>query len=495
MPSSANPPHVVIIGGGFAGAAVALRLLKDAKQPLRLTVIEGRAQIGLGVAYSTAHPEHLVNGPARVFSAYDDDPEHLVRWLGRHGEPRGWRPSPGTAIADSLPPRQLYGAYVRETLFDAIEEAGGTVSFNHRRGRAVDVARQADAPSGTTRYRVSLASGDHEDADVVVLATGIHPRRLAWPGIDVDPAVGSSPRYVHDIWAAEAWKGVADDAQIVYLGGGLSALDSLIIAEKAGFRGTHTVITRRGLPVHAREDQSPWPDFLQYDPVRPVLRDVLAQIRRERRELARSGESWQRLVTAIRPHVPALWAAASDQDRRRFLTRLRSYWEASLHRTASEPLQWQTTVADEGRFRHQAGRVVSLALRDDGRLAVGWRPRATAAGVGDVQILIADRVVNCLGFEFDWQKIDDPLVRQLIARGLVTPDPLGFGIGASSSDHSVLDADGQPQAGLYAVGHPLRGVIWESNAISEHVPQAGAVGRAIVSRLGQRQAADELEAA
>lgn len=334
----------------------------------------------------------------------------------------------------------------------------------------------------------------------MVLATGIHPRRLAWPGIEVDPAVGSSPRYVHDIWAPEAWNDVDADASIVYLGGGLSALDSLIMAEKRGFRGLHTVITRRGLPVHEREDQPPWPDFLQYDPARPDLRALLAQIRRERRSVARAGESWQRLVTAIRPHVPALWAAASDRDRRRFLTRLRSYWEASLHRTAREPLQWQTRVADQGRFRHRAGRVVSLAVRDDGRLAVGWRARVASDGGdggrgGDIEILVADRVVNCLGFEFDWQKIDDPLVRQLVARGLVKPDPFGFGIGASRTDHAVLDADGQAQPGLHAVGHPLRGVIWESNAISEHVPQAGTVGRAVLGRLSRRQTANELEIA
>ena len=40
--------------------------------------------LGLGIAYGTTHPEHLVNGLARLFSLYDDapgDPVSSRAWL------------------------------------------------------------------------------------------------------------------------------------------------------------------------------------------------------------------------------------------------------------------------------------------------------------------------------------------------------------------------------------------------------------------------------
>lgn len=470
-------PHVVIIGGGLAGTATALRILKDVRHPIRLSIVESRAALGLGVAYSTAHAEHLVNGLAKLFSVYDDDADHLVRWLHAASQRGGWQPPAGVALADSLPPRAVYGAYLQATLAQALAQAAARVAFHHIRARAIDV--QADTAEGApARYRITLDDGGRTVADHLVLATGVFTRPITQQGFAVDAAVAGAARYVRDIWHARAWDGVDADESVVFLGAGLSALDGLIMAEKAGFRGRHTVISRKGLAVQARQEVAPWPGFLQFDAAAPSLRALLAQIRVQRREIRRQGESWQRLVPAIRPHVPALWAAASPRERQRFLGRLRSYWESSLHRTAGQPLDWQARVEREQRYAHVAGRVRSVTLQADGRFAIAWQPRGEAA-----RTLVADRLVNCLGFEFDWHKIDDPLVRNLVRRGLVQRGPSGFGVQATRSDHAVLDAAGRPQAGLHVVGHALRGLVWESNAISEHVPQAGAVGRAIVQAL------------
>lgn len=486
MPERDARPHVLIIGGGLSGVAVALRILHDVQRPIRLSIVESRAELGLGIAYSTAHPEHLVNGLAKMFSLYDDAPDHLVRWLRAGARLGGWQPPAGVPLPDSLPPRRVYGAYVLATLTEALARSAHMVEFRHLRARALDVAAQP--PADGPRWRVFLDDDTQHDADELVLATGIFARPLARQGFDVGAGVANSARYLADTWRPGAWDAAAADGHILYLGAGLSALDSLIMAEKAGFRGRHTVLSRRGQGVQARDEVAPWPDFLSYAPDRVSLRDLLAQIRVQRREIRRRGEPWQRLVPAIRQHVPVLWSLAGVRDRRRFLAGLRSYWEAALHRSAAEPLAWQARVAEQGRFAHEAGRVQSISVQPDGRLAVRWQPRAGTP----VQTLVADRVVNCLGFEFDWRHIDDPLIRQLVARGLVQPDALGFGVQATRDTHTLLDAAGRPQAGLYAVGHALRGLIWESNAISEQVPQAGTIGRAIVQRLSVVAAAATL---
>ena len=57
-------PHIVIIGGGFSGAAVAIELLRLAPNGVRVTLLEPRQSPGAGVAYSTAEPTHRINVPA-----------------------------------------------------------------------------------------------------------------------------------------------------------------------------------------------------------------------------------------------------------------------------------------------------------------------------------------------------------------------------------------------------------------------------------------------
>jgi len=475
-------PHVLIVGGGLAATAVVLRLLKDTGQPLRLTLVEPRAAVGPGVAYSTPLAEHLLNGLAQMFSLYEDDPSHFSRWLAAQA-PGGWQPEPGVSFENSIPPRRVYGAYVAATLAEALARARGQVIFTHRRARATDLA---PVPGG---YRVTLDDGASIDAQQVVLATGVHPRAAHRQPFELDPAVLASPRYVADLWAEGAWDGVEQDGCVAFLGAGLSALDGLIAAEKAQFRGHYVALSRRGLAVQPRRAVAPWPDFLDVGGGPVSVRALLRQIRQQRRLVAQQGEDWQRLVPAIRQHVPALWDAAPLAQRRRFLQRLRSYWEVALHRSAAPALAWQERVIREGRYRHEAATVQSVELERDGRLAVTYRARQ---GEGARATLVVDRLVNCLGFEHDWTRLDDPLVAALLRRGLVRPDPLGFGIQATRSDCAVLDAGGQPQPGLYAVGHPLRGLFWESNAIPEQVPQAGLVARAIVHALVPAAAVEAL---
>jgi len=73
--------RVVIVGGGAAGALVALHLLRDTTNIAEVTVVEPREQLAEGVAYSTADTAHLLNVPAGGMSAYDDDPANFVRWM------------------------------------------------------------------------------------------------------------------------------------------------------------------------------------------------------------------------------------------------------------------------------------------------------------------------------------------------------------------------------------------------------------------------------
>jgi uncharacterized NAD(P)/FAD-binding protein YdhS len=62
--------RIVILGGGFAGTACAIHLMRD-HPGLRaeLTVIEPRERLGAGLAYSAPAREHRINVAAARMTA------------------------------------------------------------------------------------------------------------------------------------------------------------------------------------------------------------------------------------------------------------------------------------------------------------------------------------------------------------------------------------------------------------------------------------------
>ncbi|MFG1477839.1 FAD/NAD(P)-binding protein [Xanthobacter sp. V4C-4] len=474
MTQHPDAPRVVIIGGGLAGALSAIKIIDATRAPLALTLVEERAELGRGIAYSTNDLDHIVNGPARIFALHLDAPDHFTQWLAADPTRRGWRPPAGTALGDSFPPRALYGDYVQDELARALGDAGGRVTFTHVRDRAVDLVPTTDG------FRVALRSGATRDADRVVLATGLFTSDRA---IAVDPRLRHGSRYVADLWYdASALDGAEADRNILLLGTSLTALDGLISLEKRGYRGRYVAISRRGLLPQERREAAPWPDFLDPDALPDRVSELLFAVRRELKAIRAAGADWQRLPLAVKPVLNALWSTASDAERRRFARHLRVYWDITLHRAAPPTYGWLARARAEGRFANIKGRVIALDADGD-TVAVTLRRR----GASDTETLHVDRVVNGLGHEFDWRRIDDPLVRALLARQLVAPHATGYGIGADPASGAVLDRAGRPSTRLFAVGHPLRGASWESSAIPEQLAQATALGATFAGLLAQRR--------
>jgi uncharacterized NAD(P)/FAD-binding protein YdhS len=83
-------------------------------------------------------------------------------------------------------------------------------------------------------------------------------------------------------------------------------------------------------------------------------------------------------------------------------------------------------------------------------------------------------LINSSGIEYDWRRVARPLPQQLLKRGLIQPGPLALGIAADASG-AVLDAQGQPSPRLFAMGPPLRGMWWESTAVTDVALQAKAL--------------------
>src|SRR3954469_20351538 len=126
------PPPVAIVGGGFSGISVAIRLLRDGGQATaRVVLIEPRAELGAGVAYATRDYPYPLNVAAGQMSLDSTRPDDFLEFV----RSQGIQASPGDYL-----PRQVYGEYLRAR-FDASATQG---RVEHRRARVLQLRHAAD---------------------------------------------------------------------------------------------------------------------------------------------------------------------------------------------------------------------------------------------------------------------------------------------------------------------------------------------------------------
>ncbi len=169
---------ITIVGGGFAGAVLALHLARQPGLPARADVhlIEPRAAPGPGLAYAPGPPAHLLNVRPGALSLYPDQPTHFADWLAR-------QPEVAAEVLD-FAPRFLYGSYLAEEL-----AAAPGVRWHHTEALAAPLI-----PGG--RRTVRLADGTVIESDYVVLALGnFPPPPPAGPDLRVEVR-GRGPHHV-----------------------------------------------------------------------------------------------------------------------------------------------------------------------------------------------------------------------------------------------------------------------------------------------------------
>lgn len=450
--SAPSPRHYAVVGGGLSGALVVVHLLRLAPAGTQITLIERTPPVGRGVAYGTLCGEHLLNVPAARMSAFADRPGHFVEWVaervGRPGYPERVEP-------DDFLPRHIYGDYVSSVFTEARAHAPDTIRFNNLTGELIDMEERPG-----TGARLMLADGRTLDADRVVLALGILPGEY--------PIRRSMPffhgrRYVHVPWQPEVLEGIGKDQDVLIVGAGLTANDIIVQLDRLGHRGTVHALSRRGLrPRPHCPGLPPHRPFLDPHALPTTVRQLLHQLRAE----VRKGGDWRAVVDSLRPFSHALWQGFSWEERARFMCHVRPFWEVHRHRIAPQVAAEIDRLAEAGRVKFYAGRLQSLRETPDGAEAV-FRKRGTEVLV----TLHVAKVINCTGPRTDYSKYQHPLYINLLARGLIDHDPLALGLNATPAGEVNRYRAG-PSGWLFAIGAPLKGVLWESTAAPEIRVQA-----------------------
>ena len=438
--------HVVIVGAGFSGTALAINLLRDASAPLCIHLID-REQIARGVAYARRPFPYLLNVPAGRMSASAADPDEFLRFARRR--------LPHASASDFLP-RELYGDDLSVTLADAERGAADAVRLERLYGSVIALER----PARSATRRVHLADGRAIEADEVVLALGNPPPA----DLAATAALEGSARYVADPWATPPQ--LRSGETVLILGSGLTMAD-VVVAGAGGARGpvTFHALSRRGLLPPA---QSAFVAAVSAASAAPLLRAAATSMRElmvAARELARDTEArggdWREAIAVLRSQAPQLWQLLGDAERRRFLRHVRAYWDVHRHRLPEGNWSQLHEMRRAGALTLHAGRLVYLE-RAGRRVRALYRPRGAAATTA----LVVDRVINCTGPDYDVRRSSERLLRSLIAQGTASADALGVGL-ATDAHGALIGRDGRTANDVFYLGPLLRAAHWETTAVAE----------------------------
>lgn len=451
--------RIAVVGAGFSGVMTAIHLLWRCQPGERVYLVERSGRIGPGLAYGSDDPRHLVKVRAENMSAFEDEPDHFLRWLERLA-PEEHAEAGERTIAGTFVRRSVYGRYVQELLREAIARQDGADNL-------FLIADQATAvrPVAGGRLALETASGRTHQVDAVVLALGnLPPERPTLPGYHGSP------------WSPGALAGPQPDSPVVLLGTGLTMADTCLTLVDQGFAGPIHAISRRGLLPLGHGPSAPWPELRLTADDRRSLRCLLAAVRREVGRAAEAGVGWRAVVDAVRAHAQTLWAEMTPADKRRFLRHARAYWDVHRHRTAPTVAATLASLRAGGVLQIHAGRIAGIEPAERHRLRVTWRPKRGR----EEREVVAQRVIDCTGLATDYTRLDDPLIRQLLADRLVRPAPMRLGVDCTSHG-AVIDAAGQPSRQLHAVGPITRGALWEIVAVPEIRSQAEQVAANVLT--------------
>jgi uncharacterized NAD(P)/FAD-binding protein YdhS len=454
-----------VIGGGFCGAFFAAQLAHYSRHPLIISVIEPRAALGGGVAYSTPDPAHRINVPASRMTLFAENPADFDAWFRRGG---GLESDPEALWADgaAYPRRAAFGRYI-EHILDRRRQERPDIAIEHVR----DVA---DAVEPTEAgYRIHLASGGRVEAGIVILATSHPPPCL--PAL-IARHLADDPGLIADPWQPDALATVAPDEDVLIIGTGLTMADVVASLARRGHRGHITAFSRRGLlPRGHVKIPVPIP-FAWYASHLPPP-GLLALLRQVRRQIAETGLPWQTVFDDVRANGQKLWRQLGPADRRRFLRHLRVYWDSHRYRIAP---QIEKTLVDkqQNQTLHVLAASLVSAMREGDKINISIRPRRGRA----VRAVLADRVIMTTGPAHGTVVEQNPCLRSLAHLGLLQADELGLGVKVDAQGR-VVGQNGASNPTLLVAGPLAREQYGELMGLPQVAAQPDAVAAHVASYL------------
>jgi uncharacterized NAD(P)/FAD-binding protein YdhS len=459
MESAVN--QIAIIGAGLSGRLLALNLLGQASNAVSIIMIDRSDAGSMGPAYSDGADHLLLNVPACRMGAYPEDPEHFLKWVRERGE---------DADQWDFLPRKLYRDYILGLLDNAQRSRTDGPSFEYIQEEVIDLEPVHGG------IEIHTKGGAVFTADKAVLALGNFPPRR--PDVQNHKALDSS-RYMNEPWRSGVLDSLNPAAPIFLIGTGQTTVDLVLGLHKKGHTGGIIAVSRRGLLPLAHSVFEQYPTF--YDEIKgsSSLLHIFRVVRKHLDLAGEMGVDLRAVIDSLRPATQIIWQGLPQEEKKRFLRHLFRYWEIIRSRIPPQSEAIIQEMRTSGQLEVFPGRVCDL-VEVEGAMEVHYLPRDGTK----TEVFVAARVINCIGPEADYSRIEHPLIKNLFRKGMIRPGPAQLGIDALPNG-VILGADGAPSDVLFTLGSTMKGVLWEVIAVPEIRVQAAQIAQLLLEPVGE----------
>lgn len=449
------PGEMLIVGGGFSGVALLCRLKHVLPDDQKITLYESEESVGLGLAYATQNPEHLLNVPANNMSLYHDVPNHFTSWLAAN--------FPGVRGTEFVS-RKIYGAYLQSELSATLKRFPNSIEIRNEQVSSILPHKEGFIVNGVENHLRSACQ--------VFVCTG--HRLLDSKGI-FEP-IGDCKAFVANPYTLNTDEMESRDiGRILIAGTGLTMVDAFLTLVKKYPKSLFDCVSRTGLPPrrHALASEvKDAPDYAFNDLVGAPLIKVLRSVHSALKSSRELQIPWQQVIDQLRPFTQDIWLSLSPKDKLTFLKRLRSRWDNARHRIADSIHDQLKSAIDNGQMRIIKSR--SMTFKECDRLQIEARfaeyPREPQK---------YDLVVNCIGAEFSPVTAIPPVLMESWERGLIKLDPLGMGIHSTRLGEVLFETHAP---GLFLLGPLMRSQLWEITAVPEIRKQIFEISNVVAAR-------------
>ncbi len=473
----------MIVGGGFSGAAAAIQLARASAAPLAITIVEPRATLGAGLAYSADDPDHRINGTIDNHLVDPADPGALRRWCEQTGllerDPEAVAPSGSIFIR-----RGDFGRFVADEVSRHAQDNTNGATIRHCR----DVATALAIAEGT--LRIETRAGEALFADAAIIATGNGAPRTP-PGFG--PDLDGQPGFVGDALRTDRIRALPADARVLVAGSGLTALDVVSTLLRRGHRGDIVVVSRHGLKPSPQRPpnpegsgarlmeriEGPVPAFVAAAGSPPTTRGLVRVLRQRITNALAEGDTWHTPFDDLRDVVWQVWPTLPPAEKLRFLARLRPFYDASRFRTPPQNEAMAAAAEAEGRITYRRARLRGARALAEGGFEVEWTGPGDATGRADH----FDAIVNCTGLDASCGAADNPFLASLLADGLLRQDDTGIGFAVDALCRP-LGRDGAAEPRLRMVGPPTAGTFGDPLGVFFIAPQVRRMLPGLLRELG-----------
>lgn len=458
--------HIAIIGGGFCGIITAVNLLKGAKGPLKITLINSGAPLVRGIAYNTYSSTHLLNVTAGNMSAFPDDMENFTNWLSKKSEYITYQKD---LLAKTFMPRNLYGEYLCDIWNTTLAAKRKDIDIHIIDDYVVDM----EFPEHEL-VNIFLKKGTSFTADYVVLATGNSlPQN---PILASGETYYSSSTYFRNPWSIDSVSNLKPEGDVLIIGNGLTMVDMVIGLMEHGFKNKIYSVSTNGFGILPHRNFGVSYNELAEELKNPYdLHRLVSLFNKHIKKIRRLGISAGPVIDSIRPYSQKIWQLFTLEEKKKFLSKFRHIWGVARHRLPVLIFDMIERLRINGQLEVYKGKLLDITEKENRVMVTFYNAKKHCN-----ETLFVQRVINCTGPETNIYKTTNPLLRKLAEKKTISSDPLQLGINTDISTYRIINIEGKKNLHFFTLGSNLKGMLWETIAVPELRVQCKQLAEALL---------------